>query len=189
MKIISSTTGKISFSVFSLRIRFSYCPLHSKKYPLGNFCSILSSFACASATVLPKSLSRTLNSTVPRSKAFSELIIGGPSVIFISATDSNGIGPKFIVCTCKRLRSPRLFLKSCPNLAFTEKRWRPSTVVVSFIPFYNNINVLTTCNWLCIQVFYATYSFQFLFYGLRKEVNGIKILSIYFYAHIGTDAS
>ena len=42
---------------------------------------MLFSFSCASFTVLPKSLSLTLNKTVPRSMAFSELIIGGPSEI------------------------------------------------------------------------------------------------------------
>ena len=99
-KMMHSTMGNTNFKVFSLRIRFSYCPLHSKKYPLGIFATILSNFSCASATVLPKSLSLTLNNTVPRSKAFSELIIGGPSDILMSATDSSGIGPKFIVCTC-----------------------------------------------------------------------------------------
>ncbi len=132
--MMSSTIGKIIFSVFSLLIKFSYCPLHSRKYPLGSLVIILSSCCLASFTVLPKSLSRTLNSTVPRNKAFSELIMGGPSVILMSATASSGMGPKFMVCNCKRFKASILLLKSCPNLALTEKRWRPSTVVVNSIP-------------------------------------------------------
>src|ERR1043166_6772713 len=86
MKIMMNTTGIIIFSVCSLRIRFSYCPLQSIKNPLGILPIASFSFCCASLTVLPKSLSLTLNKTVPRNNAFSELIIGGPSVIFMSAT-------------------------------------------------------------------------------------------------------
>ena len=95
---------------------------------------MLLSFAWASFTVLPKSRSRTLNRTVPRNIAFSELIIGGPSVRRMSATALSGMEPNSIVCIGSLLSDSRLFLKSWPYLAFTEKRCRPSTVVVSFIP-------------------------------------------------------
>ena len=92
------------------------------------------SLSCASSTVLPKSRSLTLNKTLPRSMAFSLFIIGGPSLIFISATASKGIGPNSMVCTCSFFKSSILFLYSCAYLAFTEKRCLPSIVVVNVIP-------------------------------------------------------
>ena len=66
--------------------------------------------------------------------AFSLFIIGGPSLIFTSAMVSKGIGPYCIVWTCNFFSASILFLYSCAYLAFTEKRCRPSIVVVSFIP-------------------------------------------------------
>jgi hypothetical protein len=57
----------------------------------GSLVIMVFSLSCASSTCLNHDL--TLNKTAPRSMAFSLFIIGGPSLIFISATASKGIGP------------------------------------------------------------------------------------------------
>jgi len=86
-----------------------------------------------------------LKSTAPRSKAFSETIIGGPSSNFISATLDSGTMPNAGVFTGIRLIWSMLLRKSWARRTLMVKRWRPSMVCpMAEPPMADSTMVLTS---------------------------------------------
>jgi hypothetical protein len=134
-----------------------------------------------------KSRSLTLNKTLPRSMAFSLFIIGGPSLIFISATASKGDS---MVCTCSFFL--QYYFYTLVHIWHLQKKLSPSIVVVNVIPqlllqpHYShrqcwagiislpicfNIDILPTSYWLGASFTFG--SFQRLLIFLCQSFDGI----------------